>query len=44
LDSGLIFAKKQLGEETLLRIDLENRYQSLSEELEFRKNMFEEVR
>ncbi|CDQ62486.1 unnamed protein product [Oncorhynchus mykiss] len=42
LDSGLIFAKKQLGEETLLRIDLENRYQSLSEELEFRKNMFEE--
>ncbi|XP_029566161.1 lamin-B1 [Salmo trutta] len=42
LDAGLISAKKQLGEETLLRIDLENRYQSLSEELEFRKNMFEE--
>ncbi|KAJ8338665.1 hypothetical protein SKAU_G00354510 [Synaphobranchus kaupii] len=42
LDSGLISAKKQLGEETLLRVDLENRCQSLSEELEFRKNMFEE--
>uniref|UniRef100_A0A4W5LLH2 Lamin B1 n=1 Tax=Hucho hucho TaxID=62062 RepID=A0A4W5LLH2_9TELE len=42
LDAGLISAKKQLGEETLLRIDLENRYQSLSEELEFRKNMFDE--
>ncbi|CAB1318992.1 unnamed protein product [Coregonus sp. 'balchen'] len=42
LETGLISAKKQLGEETLLRIDLENRYQSLSEELEFRKNMFEE--
>lgn len=37
-------AKKQLEAETLLRVDLENRCQSLSEELEFRKNMFEEVR
>lgn len=35
-------AKKQLEAETLLRVDLENRCQSLSEELEFRKNMFEE--
>ena len=26
-----------------MRVDLENRCQSLSEELEFRKNMFEEV-
>ncbi|KAG5834118.1 hypothetical protein ANANG_G00257980 [Anguilla anguilla] len=42
LDAGLTAAKKQLGEETLLRVDLENRCQSLSEELEFRKNMFEE--
>ncbi|XP_062409382.1 lamin-B1 isoform X2 [Sardina pilchardus] len=42
LDAGLIAAKKQLGEETLLRVDLENRCQSLMEELEFRKNMFEE--
>ncbi|KAL0965013.1 hypothetical protein UPYG_G00275640 [Umbra pygmaea] len=42
LEAGLNSAKKQLGEETLLRVDLENRCQSLSEELEFRKNMFEE--
>lgn len=37
-------AKKQLEAETLMRVDLENRCQSLSEELEFRKSMFEEVR
>ncbi|XP_012671585.1 lamin-B1 isoform X2 [Clupea harengus] len=42
LDTGLIAARKQLGEETLLRVDLENRCQSLMEDLEFRKNMFEE--
>ncbi|XP_029108647.1 lamin-B1 isoform X1 [Scleropages formosus] len=42
LDVGLASAKKQLGDETLLRVDLENRCQSLAEELEFRKNMFEE--
>jgi len=42
LDAGLTAAKKQLGDETLLRVDLENRCQSLSEELHFRKNMFEE--
>ncbi|XP_060752017.1 lamin-B1 [Tachysurus vachellii] len=42
LEAGLVSAKKQLGEETLLRVDVENRYQSLVEELEFRKNMFEE--
>nr|XP_005989908.1 PREDICTED: lamin-B2 [Latimeria chalumnae] len=35
-------AKKQLEKETLLRVDLENRCQSLSEELEFRKNIHEE--
>ncbi|XP_061538960.1 lamin-B2 [Phycodurus eques] len=35
-------AKRQLEAETLMRVDLENRSQSLSEELEFRKNMFEE--
>ncbi|KAM9460793.1 lamin-B2 [Clarias gariepinus] len=35
-------AKKQLETETLLRVDLENRCQSLSEELQFRKSMFEE--
>lgn len=27
-----------------MRVDLENRCQSLSEDLEFRKSMFEEVR
>lgn len=37
-------AKKQLETETLMRVDLENRCQSLSEELQFRKSMFEEVR
>ncbi|XP_068449353.1 lamin-B2 [Clinocottus analis] len=34
--------KRQLEAETLMRVDLENRCQSLSEELEFRKGMFEE--
>ncbi|XP_036382833.1 lamin-B1-like [Megalops cyprinoides] len=42
LDADVASAKKQLGEETLTRVDLENRCQSLKEELEFRKNMFEE--
>lgn len=37
-------AKRQLEAETLMRVDLENRCQSLSEELEFRKSMFEEVK
>ncbi|XP_062869544.1 lamin-B2 [Trichomycterus rosablanca] len=35
-------AKKQLEAETLMRVDLENRCQSLTEDLEFRKSMFEE--
>uniref|UniRef100_A0A8C1REF2 Lamin B2 n=1 Tax=Cyprinus carpio TaxID=7962 RepID=A0A8C1REF2_CYPCA len=35
-------AKKQLETETLARVDVENRCQSLAEELEFRKSMFEE--
>ncbi|XP_043106523.1 lamin-B1 [Puntigrus tetrazona] len=42
LEAGLSSAKKQLSDETLLRVDLENRCQSLVEELDFRKNMFEE--
>ncbi|XP_077439889.1 lamin-B2 isoform X2 [Vanacampus margaritifer] len=37
-------SKRQLEEETLKRVDFENRCMSLAEELEFRKNMFEEVR
>ncbi|KAM3938857.1 lamin-B2 [Leptodactylus fuscus] len=35
-------AKRQLESETLMRVDLENRCQSLQEELEFRKNVYEE--
>uniref|UniRef100_A0A4W3J976 Lamin B1 n=1 Tax=Callorhinchus milii TaxID=7868 RepID=A0A4W3J976_CALMI len=42
LEGSLDGVKKQLEEETLLRVDLENRCQSLSEELEFRKNIYEE--
>uniref|UniRef100_A0A671NWV5 Lamin B1 n=1 Tax=Sinocyclocheilus anshuiensis TaxID=1608454 RepID=A0A671NWV5_9TELE len=42
LEGGLSSAKKQLSDETLLRVDLENRCQSLVEELDFRKNMFQE--
>lgn len=36
-------AKRQLEAETLMRVDLENRCQSLTEELEFRKSMYNEV-
>lgn len=42
LDIGLAQAKKQLADEMLLRIDLENRCQSLTEEMDFRKSMHEE--
>ncbi|XP_075719099.1 lamin-B2 [Rhinoderma darwinii] len=35
-------AKRQLESETLMRVDLENRCQSLQEDLEFRKNVYEE--
>uniref|UniRef100_A0A4W3HX77 Lamin B2 n=1 Tax=Callorhinchus milii TaxID=7868 RepID=A0A4W3HX77_CALMI len=41
-ESSLAAAKKQLEKETLLRVDLENQCQSLTEELTFRKNVFEE--
>lgn len=41
-EDGHAVAKRQLEAETLMRIDLENRCQSLTEDLEFRKNMFEE--
>ncbi|XP_073685427.1 lamin-B1 isoform X2 [Garra rufa] len=44
LEGGLSSSKKQLSDETLLRVDLENRCQSLMEELDFRKNMFEEIK
>lgn len=42
LDIGLAQAKKQLADEMLLRIDLENRCQSLTEDMDFRKSMHEE--
>lgn len=44
LDVGLAKAKKQLADEMLLRVDLENRCQSLTEEMDFRKNIYEEVK
>lgn len=39
LEASLAAAKKQLADETLLKVDFENRCQSLNEDLEFRKNM-----
>ncbi|XP_062290856.1 lamin-B1 [Scomber scombrus] len=42
LDTSLTQAKKQLAEEMLLRVDLENRCQSLTEDMEFRKSMHKE--
>ncbi|XP_053148206.1 lamin-B1 isoform X1 [Hemicordylus capensis] len=42
LEAALAAAKKQLIDETLMKVDLENRCQSLIEDLEFRKNMYEE--
>lgn len=36
-------AKQQLEKETLMRVDLENRCQSLQEELDFRRSVFEEA-
>ncbi|EFB22873.1 hypothetical protein PANDA_015544, partial [Ailuropoda melanoleuca] len=42
-EDGHAVAKKQLEKETLMRVDLENRCQSLQEELDFRKNVFEEL-
>ncbi|XP_028274150.1 lamin-B1 [Parambassis ranga] len=42
LDTGLAQAKKQLAEEMLMRVDLENRCQSLTEEMDFRKSMHHE--
>uniref|UniRef100_A0A8C3BHD6 Lamin B1 n=1 Tax=Cairina moschata TaxID=8855 RepID=A0A8C3BHD6_CAIMO len=42
LEASLAAVKKQLADETLMKVDLENRCQSLIEDLEFRKNMYEE--
>ncbi|NXO53928.1 LMNB1 protein, partial [Aramus guarauna] len=42
LEISCAAAKEQLANETLRKVDLENRCQSLIEDLEFRKNMYEE--
>ncbi|NXS26184.1 LMNB1 protein, partial [Pomatostomus ruficeps] len=42
VEASLDAAKNQLINETLQKVDLENRCQSLIEDLEFRKNMYEE--
>ncbi|XP_008422034.1 lamin-B1 [Poecilia reticulata] len=42
METGLSHAKKELSDEILMRIDLENRCQSLAEEMDFRKSMHEE--
>ncbi len=36
--------KKQLEEETLARVDLENKNQSLKEDLQFKSQLYEKVR
>ncbi|CAN9500869.1 unnamed protein product [Ophioblennius macclurei] len=41
-EDGHAVAKRQLEAETLMRVDLENRCQSLSEELQFQKNVFDQ--
>lgn len=42
LEKQLATAKKQLEEETLLRVDLENRVQSLKEDLHFKSQVYEQ--
>ncbi|XP_010187709.1 PREDICTED: lamin-B1-like, partial [Mesitornis unicolor] len=41
LEASLAAAREQLASETLQKVDLENRCQSLTEDFEFRKNMYE---
>ena len=43
LQKQLETARRQLEEETVLRVDLENRLQSLREELAFNKQMHDQV-
>ena len=43
LEKQLAELKKQLEDETLLRVDLENRVQSLKEELSFKIQLHEQV-
>ncbi|NXU50143.1 LMNB1 protein, partial [Turnix velox] len=42
LEASLVATRQYLSSETLLKVDLENRCQSLVEDMEFRKNMYEE--
>ncbi|XP_078691499.1 lamin-B2-like isoform X2 [Branchiostoma floridae x Branchiostoma belcheri] len=42
LEKQLATARKQLEEETLLRVDLENKVQTLREEVEFNKQVYEQ--
>ncbi|KAI9532149.1 hypothetical protein NQZ68_034354 [Dissostichus eleginoides] len=44
LDGSLADAKRQLQDEMLRRVDAENRLQTVKEELEFQKNIFNEER
>lgn len=41
-DKQLLVAKKQVEEETVVRVDLENRLQSLKEELAFKEQLYKE--
>lgn len=43
LTKSLAAARKQLEEETIMRVDLENRIQSLREELAFNNQVHEQV-
>lgn len=43
LEGNLADAKRQLQDEMLRRVDAENRLQTLKEELEFQKNIYQEV-
>lgn len=43
LENQLATAKKQLEEETLLRVDLENRVKTLKEDLHFKSQVYEQV-
>uniref|UniRef100_A0A8D0FN96 Lamin B1 n=1 Tax=Strix occidentalis caurina TaxID=311401 RepID=A0A8D0FN96_STROC len=43
LEVSVAATKEQLANETLLKVDLENCCQTLTEDLEFRKTMYEEV-
>ena len=44
MEKQLATAKKQLEDETVARVDLENRLQSLKEELAFKDQVHEQVR